>query len=63
MRRITIAIAVLAIVLAACGARIKTTNYHDFETGVSVSVECDYDKWGGALRHDSCRVVILDDGL
>ena len=63
MRRITMAIAILAIVLAACGSRTRTTNYHDYETGVSVSVECKYDKWGGALMHDSCAIHILDDGL
>ena len=63
MRRITMAIAILAIVLAACGSRPRTTNYHDYETGVSVSIECEYDKWGGSILHDTCAVHILDDGL
>ena len=62
MRRITTAIAILAIVLGACGSRVRTTNYHDYESGVSVSVECRYDKWGGGILHDSCQVSILDDG-
>jgi hypothetical protein len=57
------AIAILAIVLGACGSRVRTTNYHDYGTGVSVSVECKYDKWGGAIIHDSCKVIVLDDGL
>jgi uncharacterized lipoprotein YehR (DUF1307 family) len=63
VRRTTIVAVVLAIALTACGKTTRTTNYHDFETGVSVSIECDYDKFGGSLLHDSCKVHVLDDGL
>ena len=58
------AIAILAIVLAACtSSRPRTVHYHDYESGVSVAVTCDYFKFDGALRHDTCTVIILDDGL
>lgn len=61
-RRIILAVVALALLLGACGTKTRTKNYHDFGTGVSVSVECDYDNWGGNLIHDTCSVFIIDDG-
>ena len=64
MRRIIMAIAILAIVLGACAKSTpRTVNFYDAETGVGVSVTCEYFKFDGALRHDTCTVIILDDGL
>ncbi len=61
MRRITLAIAILAIVLGACGSKPRTHNYYDYETGAAVRIVCEY-RWSSGLDKDSCAIVILDAG-
>jgi uncharacterized lipoprotein YmbA len=62
MRRIIMAIAILAIVLGACGSKPRTYNYYDFDSGAAVRITCD-NSWANGVDKDTCAIVILDDGL
>lgn len=62
MRKI-IAILVLAVVLAGCGnSRPRSIVYTDSQTGLSVTVSCEYAGFTDVRQDDTCRVWILEDG-
>ena len=64
MRRILIVVVVLAIALASCGgSRPRTILYRDMDTGLTVSVTCDYSSFTEVRDDGSCNVYVVDDGL
>jgi hypothetical protein len=60
--RLILVIAILAIVLGACGSAPRDMRYYDYETGAAVEITCAY-SWANGLDKDSCAIVIHDDGL